>query len=79
MFKFLFLCIGVSECDKKRNKTSNPEIVIVLPEGGGDGGKGAENKTFVPVVPTWPTDSGITKEEATKKCREKLKRSTIYR
>ena len=73
----LFL-IGVSECDKKRNKTTDPEV-IVLPPDVGDGGKGADNDTTVPVPPTWPTDSGITKEGATRMCRLKLEASTTYK
>ena len=75
------LITGVSECDAKRNETTNPAVIVLPIFDGAHGSQGVENTTepFVPVVPTWPTDSGTTEKEAVKECKEKLEQSTTYK
>ena len=77
MEKFHYL--GLDECDRKRNKT-NPDVII-LPEGGGDGSKGVDPNatTFQPVVPKWPTKSGVTLQNALSECKAKLEGSITYK
>ena len=71
---------GLAECDKKRGEKPDPDIIIT-PSGGGDGSKGVvdpDDSTFVPVVPTWPTKSGITLPDATSKCKAHLEGSATF-
>ena len=55
--------------------------MIVLPGGGGDGSKGVDPNatTFQPLVPKWPTESGITEQQALSECKAKLEGSVTFK
>jgi len=70
---------GLAQCDKKRGEKPAPEIIICpAPHGNGSKGLDPDGSTFKPVVPKWPTKSGITLQVATSKCRGKLEGSVTF-
>ena len=67
------------ECDKKRNITTNKDVIITKPPDDDDSEEVQPTVIVNPVVPTFPTKSGITEQGANTYCKEQIEGLNVYK
>lgn len=69
---------GQTKCDKERRVTTDV-TAIVLTTGGTDEIYTYKPPKVIPVIPSFPTKSGITKRQAKNICKISIEGSTLFK
>ena len=77
-YLYLFKFTGQSKCDKERRVTTDV-TAIVLTIGGPDEIYTYKPPKVIPVIPSFPTKSGITKTQANHICKLSIKGSKLFK